>query len=135
MGIAQASLDCAVDYAAKRQAFGAPIIKLQAIQQKIADMALKLESSRLLTWRAAQLKDSNKQYTKVHFTSVTKINNFILLNIVLINSIKWDLTYLIKYYIYYLIQYVSLNANFIYLTGELSLQKNMYKECTDSHSY
>lgn len=65
MGIAQASLDCAVEYAAKRQAFGNAIIKLQAIQQKIADMALKLESSRLLTWRAAVLKDNNKPYTKV----------------------------------------------------------------------
>ncbi|TGZ37994.1 short-chain specific acyl-CoA dehydrogenase, mitochondrial [Temnothorax longispinosus] len=64
LGIAQASLDCAMDYATKRQAFGQPIVKLQAIQQKIADMALKLESSRLLTWRAAQLKDSGKPYTK-----------------------------------------------------------------------
>lgn len=65
LGIAHASLDCAMDYASKRQAFGQSIIKLQAIQQKIADMALKLESSRLLTWRAAQLKDSGKPYTKV----------------------------------------------------------------------
>ncbi|EFN71538.1 Short-chain specific acyl-CoA dehydrogenase, mitochondrial [Camponotus floridanus] len=64
LGIAQASLDCAIDYAAKRQAFGQSIIKLQTIQQKIADMALRLESSRLLTWRAAQLKDNDKSYTK-----------------------------------------------------------------------
>ncbi|XP_011646474.1 short-chain specific acyl-CoA dehydrogenase, mitochondrial, partial [Pogonomyrmex barbatus] len=64
LGIAQASLDCAIDYATKRQAFNQSIIKLQAIQQKIADMALKLESSRLLTWRAAKLKDSGKPYTK-----------------------------------------------------------------------
>lgn len=64
LGIAQASLDCAMEYAAKREAFGSPIIKLQAIQQKIADMALKLESSRLLTWRAAHLKDTGKPYTK-----------------------------------------------------------------------
>lgn len=67
LGIAQASLDCAMDYAAKRQAFGQSIIKLQTIQQKIADMALKLESSRLLTWRAAQLKDNNKPYSKVRY--------------------------------------------------------------------
>jgi len=65
LGIAQASLDCAIDYAAKRQAFGQSVIKLQTIQQKIADMALRLESSRLLTWRAAQLKDNDKSYTKV----------------------------------------------------------------------
>lgn len=67
LGIAQASLDCAMDYAAKRQAFSQSIIKLQTIQQKIADMALKLESSRLLTWRAAQLKDNKKPYTKVRY--------------------------------------------------------------------
>jgi len=67
LGIAQASLDCAMDYAAKRQAFGKPIIKLQAIQQKIADMALKLESSRLLTWRAAKLKDAGESFTKVRY--------------------------------------------------------------------
>ncbi|EZA50391.1 short-chain specific acyl-CoA dehydrogenase, mitochondrial [Ooceraea biroi] len=64
LGIAQASLDCAIEYAAKRQAFGKSILKLQAIQQKIADMALKLEASRLLTWRAAQLKDTGKPFTK-----------------------------------------------------------------------
>ncbi|CAK9825813.1 Short-chain specific acyl-CoA dehydrogenase, mitochondrial [Anthophora retusa] len=64
LGIAQASVDCAIEYAAKRQAFGSPIIKLHAIQQKIADMVLKLEGSRLLTWRAAVLKDNNKPYTK-----------------------------------------------------------------------
>lgn len=64
LGIAQASLDCAIEYAAKRQAFGSSIIKLQTIQQKIADMSLRLESSRLLTWRAAALKDNNKSYTK-----------------------------------------------------------------------
>lgn len=64
LGIAQSSLDCAIEYAAKREAFGSPIMKLQIIQQKLADMALKLESSRLLTWRAAYLKDIGKPYTK-----------------------------------------------------------------------
>lgn len=64
LGIAQASLECAVDYATKRTAFGKPISKLQAIQSKIADMSLKIESSRLLTWRAAWLKDHGLNYTK-----------------------------------------------------------------------
>uniref|UniRef100_A0A6V7JKG3 Short-chain specific acyl-CoA dehydrogenase, mitochondrial n=1 Tax=Bracon brevicornis TaxID=1563983 RepID=A0A6V7JKG3_9HYME len=64
LGIAQASLDCAVEYSAKRLAFGKPILKLQAIQQKIADMSLRLESARLLTWRAAYLKDTAKPFTK-----------------------------------------------------------------------
>ncbi|CAH2295354.1 short-chain specific acyl- dehydrogenase, mitochondrial [Pelobates cultripes] len=64
LGIAQAALDCAVDYSEKRFAFGAPISKLQAIQFKLADMAVALESARLLTWRASMLKDNKKPYTK-----------------------------------------------------------------------
>ena len=43
---------------------GTPIGKLQSIQMKIADMALKVESARLLTWRAAVLKDTGKNFTK-----------------------------------------------------------------------
>ncbi|XP_042886382.1 short-chain specific acyl-CoA dehydrogenase, mitochondrial-like [Penaeus japonicus] len=65
LGIAQASLDCAIDYAGKRLAFNAPILKMQTIQNKIADMALRIESSRLLTYKAAALKDEGKPYSKV----------------------------------------------------------------------
>ncbi|XP_031637102.1 short-chain specific acyl-CoA dehydrogenase, mitochondrial [Contarinia nasturtii] len=64
LGIAQASLECAVDYATKRTAFGKPISKLQTIQTKIADMSLQIESARLLTWRTAWLKDQGLPYTK-----------------------------------------------------------------------
>ncbi|KAK7929722.1 hypothetical protein WMY93_006117 [Mugilogobius chulae] len=64
LGIAQASLDCAADYAHKRSAFGAPIGRLQAIQFKLADMAVAIESARLLTWKASLLKDSQKPFTK-----------------------------------------------------------------------
>ncbi|XP_034048965.1 short-chain specific acyl-CoA dehydrogenase, mitochondrial isoform X1 [Thalassophryne amazonica] len=64
LGIAQASLDCAADYAQKRNAFGAPISKLQAIQFKLADMAVAIESARLLTWKAALLRDLKKPFTK-----------------------------------------------------------------------
>lgn len=64
LGIAQASLELSVDYANKRMAFGKPIAKLQVIQSKIADMALKIESARLLTWRAAALKDNKQTYSK-----------------------------------------------------------------------
>ncbi|XP_029475983.1 short-chain specific acyl-CoA dehydrogenase, mitochondrial [Rhinatrema bivittatum] len=64
LGIAQAAMDCAIDYSEKRLAFGSSISKLQAIQFKLADMALALESARLLTWRAAMLKDNKKPYTK-----------------------------------------------------------------------
>lgn len=64
LGIAQASLDCAVDYATKRYSFGMPIGKLQTIQMKIADMEVRLESARLLTWKAAMLKDAGRNFTK-----------------------------------------------------------------------
>nr|XP_033811394.1 short-chain specific acyl-CoA dehydrogenase, mitochondrial isoform X2 [Geotrypetes seraphini] len=64
VGIAQAALDCAIDYSEKRLAFGSSISKLQAIQFKLADMSLALESARLLTWRAAMLKDNKKPYIK-----------------------------------------------------------------------
>lgn len=64
LGIAQASLELAIDYANKRNAFGKPIAKLQMIQQKLSDIALRIESARLLTWRAAWLKDNKYPYTK-----------------------------------------------------------------------
>jgi butyryl-CoA dehydrogenase len=63
IGIAQAALEEAVSYAKQREAFGAPIANLQAIQFKIADMALRIEAARLLTWRAAQLKDQGLRFT------------------------------------------------------------------------
>lgn len=53
-----------MEYAEKRVAFGASILKLQSIQNKIADMALRIESARLLTWQAAILKDSGRPFTK-----------------------------------------------------------------------
>ena len=44
------------------QSFGAPIAKLQMIQSKIADMALRIEQSRLLIYKAASLKDAGMSY-------------------------------------------------------------------------
>jgi len=64
LGIAQAALDCAVDYAMKRNSFGMPIAKMQTVQMKIADMETRLESARLLTWKAAMLKDAGRNFTK-----------------------------------------------------------------------
>jgi len=64
LGIAQASLEVAVAYAAEREAFGKPISTLYAIQDKIAEMATRVESGRLLTWRAAHLKGQGQDYTK-----------------------------------------------------------------------
>ncbi|XP_062124692.1 short-chain specific acyl-CoA dehydrogenase, mitochondrial [Drosophila sulfurigaster albostrigata] len=63
-GIALAALELATDYAEKRVAFGQRLSRLQMIQQKIADMALRVETARLLTWRAAWLKDNGMVITK-----------------------------------------------------------------------
>ncbi|HEX8709157.1 MAG TPA: acyl-CoA dehydrogenase family protein, partial [Pyrinomonadaceae bacterium] len=57
-GIAQGALDEATKYAKERHAFGQPIAEFQAIQFKLADMATQTDASRLLTLRAAALKDS-----------------------------------------------------------------------------
>lgn len=53
LGLAQASLDHAIAYANERQAFGGSLGQRQLIQQKIAQMALKVDMARLLTYRAA----------------------------------------------------------------------------------
>ena len=58
LGIAGRALDLAVAYAKQRQTFGRPIKDHQAIQWMIADMATRLDAARLLTYRAAALKDS-----------------------------------------------------------------------------
>jgi butyryl-CoA dehydrogenase len=64
IGIASASIDCAVNYALERQAFGKPIAALQSIQNKISAMSVARDSSRLLMWRAAMLKDAGEKYTR-----------------------------------------------------------------------
>ena len=57
LGIAQRAFDLAVQYSQERFAFGKPIATKQAIQWMIADMGTRIEAARLLTWRAAVLKD------------------------------------------------------------------------------
>jgi len=64
VGIAQAALNAAKDYAKKRVQFGQPIANLQAIQFMIADMATRVEAARLLTYRAARLADEGKRFTR-----------------------------------------------------------------------
>jgi hypothetical protein len=61
LGIAQRALDLSVAHARQRVAFGKPIANLQAIQFKIADMKAKIDAARLLTWRAAVLKDQGER--------------------------------------------------------------------------
>ena len=53
VGIAQAAYDFSLGYAKERNVFGRPIIEHQAIAFKLADMAVEIDASRLLTWRAA----------------------------------------------------------------------------------
>jgi len=64
LGIAKNAFDCAVDYSSKRQSFGTTISKLQMIQAKIADMALRIEMSELMMYKAAALKDAGRPFTK-----------------------------------------------------------------------
>ncbi|MCL0037887.1 acyl-CoA dehydrogenase [Thermodesulfovibrionales bacterium] len=64
VGIAQACLDEALKYAQERVQFGKPISKLQAIQFKLADMATRVELSRLMVWKAAWLKDQGMSFSK-----------------------------------------------------------------------
>ena len=58
VGIAQRALELALRYSQERKTFGKPIAQHQAIQFKLADMATKIEASRLLTRKAAQMKDA-----------------------------------------------------------------------------
>jgi alkylation response protein AidB-like acyl-CoA dehydrogenase len=64
VGIAQAALEEGVRYARQRVQFKVPIADHPPVQAMIADMALKVESSRLLTHRAAALKDAGRPFTK-----------------------------------------------------------------------
>jgi short/branched chain acyl-CoA dehydrogenase len=63
VGLAQGALDQALAYAKERRAFGQPISKFQAIQAKLADMATEIEAARLLTYKAARLKDAGRNFT------------------------------------------------------------------------
>jgi alkylation response protein AidB-like acyl-CoA dehydrogenase len=64
LGIAQASFECARDYAKERKQFGRPIASFQAIQFKLSDMATQIDAARLLIQRAAFLKDRGERVTK-----------------------------------------------------------------------
>ena len=64
VGIAQGAYDSAIKYAQQRQQFGKPIAEFQAIQFKLADMAMQIDAARLLTLRAAHMKDQGRKLTK-----------------------------------------------------------------------
>ena len=63
LGLAQGALDEAISYAKERKAFGKPIGKFQAIQAKIADVSAEVEAARLLTYKAALLKERGESFT------------------------------------------------------------------------
>jgi short/branched chain acyl-CoA dehydrogenase len=63
VGLAQGALDEALAYAKERRAFGHPISKFQAIQGKLADISTEIEAARLLTYKAAWLKDQGRNFT------------------------------------------------------------------------
>lgn len=64
LGIAQGALDHAIKYSKERVQFGKPIAANQAIAFMLADMATKVEAARLLTYRAAYLKDQGLPFSK-----------------------------------------------------------------------
>ena len=64
LGIAQGALDEACAYIKERVQFGKPIAANQGIQWRVADMATRLEAARLLTYRAAVMKDSGERFTR-----------------------------------------------------------------------
>ena len=64
LGIARGALDASVKYVKERRQFGKAIAEFQGIQWKLADMATELDAARLLTQRAAVLKDAGERVTR-----------------------------------------------------------------------
>jgi hypothetical protein len=64
LGIAQGAYESALKYSQEREQFGQPIFDFQGIQFKLADMAMQIDAARLLTLRAAWMKDNKRQTTK-----------------------------------------------------------------------
>ena len=65
VGLAQAALDVATDYATKRRQFGKAIIDFQGVGFMLADMAVRIEQARLLVHKAAWLRDHGRPYSHV----------------------------------------------------------------------
>lgn len=64
VGIAQAALDCAVKYAKERRQFGQPIASFQMVQGMLADMAMKVETARLMVQKACWMRDQGMEFSK-----------------------------------------------------------------------
>jgi len=63
VGLAQGAFDQALAYAKERRAFGQPIATFQAIQFKLADLSTEIEAARLLSYKAALLKDAGRNFS------------------------------------------------------------------------
>jgi alkylation response protein AidB-like acyl-CoA dehydrogenase len=64
VGLAQGAYELAVAYAKERRQFGRPIAEFQAVQFKLADMAVEIDAGRMLTYKAAWLKDQGRPFAK-----------------------------------------------------------------------
>lgn len=64
LGMAQGAFECALAYSKQREQFGKPISEFQSIQNYLADMATEIDAARLLTYRAAWMKDRGLPTTK-----------------------------------------------------------------------
>ena len=73
VGLAQGAYEAALKYSQERKAFGKPIAGFQAIQWKLADNATRIEAARLLTYRAAYLKDRDRQARTTLESSMAKL--------------------------------------------------------------
>jgi hypothetical protein len=71
VGLAQACLDCAVEYAGERQTFGKPIIEHQGVAFLLADMAAAVDSSRAMLLEAARRRDRGLPFSRQ--ASITKL--------------------------------------------------------------
>jgi alkylation response protein AidB-like acyl-CoA dehydrogenase len=71
LGVARGAYEAARDYAKQRTAFGKPIADFQAIQFMLADMATEIDAARLLTHRAASIKDAGEKVTQ--FSAMAKL--------------------------------------------------------------
>jgi butyryl-CoA dehydrogenase len=73
VGLAQGALDISVEYARKRVQFGKPIISYQAIQHKLANMAVKTEASRALIYSVARYLDSGERSDVSKLAAMCKV--------------------------------------------------------------
>ena len=64
VGLAQAALDVAVKYAKERKQFGQPIASFQMVQAMVADMAIKVETARLMVQKVCWMRDQDMNFTK-----------------------------------------------------------------------